>query len=433
MNRFTLAFDDPALEKEYLASRKRRWRTFAIGALSYGLVIQPLLTWSAARLMPEHRALLLRINGFLLFPVIALGVAAPLLVPARHRSRAVLFVGPVTYALVMLYPIILIGRIGAPAAWYTSMGVALTVGVFSTGLGLRFVHGLWVTSAVVAAYLATMVTYGRVGSGVLGHAVLWLVTAQVFSMQQGYAEERSRRRAFLQQRTINEERAKSDRLLRNMLPEAIADRLKREPGAIADHFDAVTVLFADIVGFTPMSERLPPSRLILLLNSVFSAFDELARRHGLEKIKTIGDAYMVVSGVPVPRVDHASAVAAMALEMRDAAGQFGEGGLALRIGLHSGPAVAGVIGTAKYSYDLWGDTVNTASRMESHGAAGEIHVSEACRAALDGSFVMEERGLVEIKGKGPMRTWWLKGRVAAASNGTGVQPSHSSSTPTGAA
>jgi class 3 adenylate cyclase len=118
---------------------------------------------------------------------------------------------------------------------------------------------------------------------------------------------------------------------------------------------------------------------------------------------------MVVGGLPTPRPDHAAAVAAMALEMRDAVARFGEGRLALRIGLHSGPVVAGVIGTAKYSYDLWGDTVNTASRMESHGAPGEIHVSDACRAALADAFLLEERGVVEVKGKGPMRTWWLKG------------------------
>jgi class 3 adenylate cyclase len=419
MQRFTLAFDDPALETEYLTSRTRRWRTFAIGALSYCFLIQPLLTWVSVRLIPEHRALLIQLNLLLIFPIIAVGVVAPLLVPPRLRTFALLVARPTTYALIMLYPVILIGRIGAPAAWYTSIGVAITIGVIYTGTGLRFVHGLWVTWSVVVAYVVSMVVYGKVGNVVLGHTVVWLVTAQVFAMQQGYSEERSRRRSFLQQRTINEERARSERLLRNMLPEPIAERLKRDPGAIADHFDDVTVLFADIVGFTPMSERLSPSRLILLLNSVFSAFDELARRHGLEKIKTIGDAYMVVGGAPAPRADHAAAIAVMALEMRDAAAQFGEGGLALRIGLHSGPAVAGVIGTAKYSYDLWGDTVNTASRMESHGVPGEIHVSEACRAALAGQFVLEQRGVVEIKGKGPMQTWWLKGRASAGADARG--------------
>jgi class 3 adenylate cyclase len=159
-----------------------------------------------------------------------------------------------------------------------------------------------------------------------------------------------------------------------------------------------------------------------LLNEIFSAFDEIARRHALEKIKTIGDAYMVVGGIPTPNADHAATVAAMALEMRAAIARFGDGTLMLRIGIHAGPVVAGVIGTSKYSYDLWGDTVNTASRMESHGAPGEIHVSEACRALLGDDFHLVERGVVEIKGKGPMRTWWLTSRNATRLHG---EPSRS--------
>jgi class 3 adenylate cyclase len=169
------------------------------------------------------------------------------------------------------------------------------------------------------------------------------------------------------------------------------------------------VLFADIVGFTPFSAKMTPRDLVHLLNEVFSAFDALARRHGLEKIKTIGDAYMVVGGLPAPRTDHAAAVAAMALDMRDAIGARGEG-LVLRIGLHTGPVVAGVIGTSKFTYDLWGDTVNTASRMESHGVPGRIHVSDELRAALGEGWRLEERGVIEVKGKGPMRTHWLSGR-----------------------
>jgi class 3 adenylate cyclase len=209
------------------------------------------------------------------------------------------------------------------------------------------------------------------------------------------------------------ERDRSEALLLNILPAPIAARLKDNPRAIADAFENVTVLFADLVGFTKLSARIPTEELIVLLNEIFSDFDALAEKHGLEKIKTIGDAYMVVGGIPTPRSDHANAVAAMALDMLDVIAQrpheAGER-LELRIGIHSGPVVAGVIGKRKFSYDLWGDTVNTASRMESHSEVGRIQVSEATRALLDEKFTLAERGMIAIKGKGEMRTWFLTRR-----------------------
>ncbi len=230
--------------------------------------------------------------------------------------------------------------------------------------------------------------------------------------------DRTSRNSYRQQRIIEaqqaeiaRERDRADDLLYNVLPATIADRLKRDPSRIAEHFAAVTVLFADIAGFTPISAEMSPHDLVAALDEVFTAFDEIAARNGLEKIKTIGDAYMAVGGVPTPRADHAAAVARTALEMREVTARLrflGAHQLRMRIGIHSGPAVAGVIGKKKFIYDLWGDTVNTASRMESHGAPGEIQVSDAARAALGDAFVFEERGVSEIKGKGPMRTWWLK-------------------------
>jgi class 3 adenylate cyclase len=223
---------------------------------------------------------------------------------------------------------------------------------------------------------------------------------------------RKQRTIEAQQKTIERERDRADNLLYNVLPATIADRLKVDPARIAEHFDEVTVLFGDIAGFTPMSAEMSPQDLVATLDELFSAFDEIAQRHGLEKIKTIGDAYMAVGGVPTPRADHAQAVAQMALELRDLVARrrfLGTRQLRMRIGLHTGPAVAGVIGRKKFIYDLWGDTVNTASRMESHGAPGEIQLSDATRAALGDGWVFEERGVLEIKGKGPMRTWWLKG------------------------
>jgi class 3 adenylate cyclase len=228
---------------------------------------------------------------------------------------------------------------------------------------------------------------------------------------------RQRRIIEGQQRVIERERDRADQLLCNVLPATIADRLKKKPARIAEHFDEVTVLFGDIAGFTPMSAEVSPQDLVAALDEVFTAFDDIAQRHGLEKIKTIGDAYMAVGGVPTPRADHAQAVARMALEMRDVVAErrfFGTRQLRMRIGIHTGPAVAGVIGSKKLAYDLWGDTVNTASRMESHGAPGEIQLSDAARVALGDGWVLEERGVSEIKGKGPMRTWWLKGLASGS-------------------
>ncbi|HEY9614814.1 adenylate/guanylate cyclase domain-containing protein, partial [Allocoleopsis sp.] len=178
----------------------------------------------------------------------------------------------------------------------------------------------------------------------------------------------------------------------------------------------VTVLFADLVNFTEISAQIPPTRLVELLNKIFSEFDRLAEKHGLEKIKTIGDAYMVVGGLPMPRADHAEAITEMALDMQQKITRFtGLNGepFHLRIGINTGPVIAGVIGTKKFTYDLWGDTVNVASRMESHGIEGRIQVTDVTYERLKGKYVFEQRGVTPIKGKGDMMTYWLIGRKDA--------------------
>ncbi|MBE9013586.1 adenylate/guanylate cyclase domain-containing protein, partial [Pseudanabaenaceae cyanobacterium LEGE 13415] len=213
------------------------------------------------------------------------------------------------------------------------------------------------------------------------------------------------------------EQAQSERLLLNILPSPIAERLKCSSETtqphIADGFGDVTVLFADIVGFTDISARTSPQELVSLLNQIFSRFDRLAEHHGLEKIKTIGDAYMVVGGLPHPSDDHAIAVANMAIDMQEAINQFnldtGEA-FSIRIGMNTGAVVAGVIGIKKFIYDLWGDTVNIASRMESHGVAGGIQVTEATYKRLIDTHFFEPRGVIQVKGRGEMATYWLKGK-----------------------
>jgi len=213
---------------------------------------------------------------------------------------------------------------------------------------------------------------------------------------------------------LGREREKSERLLRSILPESIAERLKEGEATIAESFPAVTVLFADLCGFTEFSEHVEPRQVIALLDEIFSSFDHLAHAHGVEKIKTIGDAYMAVSGLPVPRPDHAEAMAVMAIGMQEAfRSVMRSRGLALelRIGMHSGPVAAGVIGRQKFTYDLWGDTVNLASRMESHGEPSRIHVSPTTRALLGEAFRFADRGEIQVKGRGTLHTSFLLGRV----------------------
>ena len=212
---------------------------------------------------------------------------------------------------------------------------------------------------------------------------------------------------------IQAERQKSERLLLNILPKAITSRLKHGERVIADYFEDVTVLFADIVGFTTLSTQMSPVDLVDLLNDIFSHFDRLAAQHGLEKIKTIGDAYMVVGGLPTPKLNHAEAIADMALGIQKAIVQFNQEhdkALSIRIGIHTGPVVAGIIGTTRFSYDLWGDTVNIASRMESHGVEGGIQVTTAAYERLKDTYLFEKRGEIQVKGKGKMKTYLLTGR-----------------------
>lgn len=205
------------------------------------------------------------------------------------------------------------------------------------------------------------------------------------------------------------EQQKGETLLLNILPKEIAAILKNDNRTIADHFDGVTILFADIAGFTPMSAGMAPVEVVDMLNEVFSHFDTLAEKYDLEKIKTIGDCYMVAAGIPRPRADHAQAIARMALEMRSYASASGRRQLNFRVGINSGSVVAGVIGRKKFIYDLWGDAVNTASRMESHGTPGKIQITESTYELLKDDFICEERGTAHVKGKGEMRLWYLIG------------------------
>jgi class 3 adenylate cyclase len=240
------------------------------------------------------------------------------------------------------------------------------------------------------------------------------VTGTSYVLLQYFVRERDLASAI-----IAAERERSDRLLLNVLPEPIAERLKSGESQIADRVGEAGVLFADLVQFTALSETLAPEALVRLLDDVFTLFDGLVAEHRLEKIKTIGDAYMVASGLLGNSSDHAEHLAKTALEMQEA---IGRRPLQLRIGIDIGPVVAGVIGRRRFIYDLWGDTVNTASRMESHGLPGTIQVTERAYRRLASTFAFRERGIVEVKGKGPIRTYLL---VGTQTNATSEAPARS--------
>lgn len=233
---------------------------------------------------------------------------------------------------------------------------------------------------------------------------------------------------------LRSEQEKSEALLVNILPRPIAERLKDATQTIADHFDAASILFADVVDFTPLSDHLPPTEVVGILDELFSRFDALVERHGLEKVKTIGDCYMASSGVPDPSPDHARRAALLALAMRDVVATSavaGRSGLELRIGINSGPVVAGVIGTKRFLYDLWGDAVNVASRMESHGTPGEIQITRATYDLLKDEFECRRRGTIPVKGKGEVETWYLLGPASDDGQADEATDSKAPAAPTG--
>jgi class 3 adenylate cyclase len=217
-----------------------------------------------------------------------------------------------------------------------------------------------------------------------------------------------RRRNEDLEQEVRTEFNRAESLLLNVLPASVARRLKTDPGPIADRYEDVSILFADLVGFTPLSADQSPDETVLLLNEIFSAFDAVCERYGVEKIRTIGDGYMVIAGAPEPREDHATVLTRVALELMAHMASRTEG-LQMRIGLSSGPAVAGIVGTSKFHYDVWSDAVNVAARMESHGEPGRIHISPATAARLGDAFELEPRGTISVKGKGEMETFFVLG------------------------
>jgi class 3 adenylate cyclase len=406
MSPLTLRFRDDALESEFRAEFARS-AVRSVRATTILIIV----------LFLAYFALDIRTGTTTIVWPFRLGVAAVLTVilsltwrPVFERAHSlILSVGALVTAFGILAMMAVV-PVTTPLPFYPGIGVAI-VGVF-TLFRIRFPIALADALLMFAGYTIVLLTGDHVYENAFV-ALLYLITCVLIGAFAGWNLERYARRSFLARKELEEERERSERLLLNVLPAPIAERLKRDPAPIADRFPEASVLFADIVGFTQLSSGMAPEDLVMLLNELFTGFDHVADRHGLEKIKTIGDAYMAVCGVPVPRPDHLERIADAAIEMRDlVAAGIATGGppFAVRIGIDTGPVVAGVIGERKFIYDLWGDPVTMASRMESHGVASGIQVTARACERLRAFYALTPRGEIEIKGRGRMETFLLVAR-----------------------
>jgi class 3 adenylate cyclase len=406
----TLRFRDPSVEAAFQAEAGERFRPQVLFTIVLGAS-----TWALTGILLP---LVYRIDALTVAVAIGaveLAILFQLALLSQRKdwdfeqfiSGGVNFVGGVA--------IVIIGGFVANVPEVVTAAILVNM-LFAFGLSrLGIVAGFVVTVPYVALFAWLVLSDQLPGLGPF-HVFL-VLTGLMVAVMAGYLLESSTRSLFWQRRLnaaqrdqIAAEKEKSERLLQNMLPDPIAARLREAPGSVADAYPSVSVLFADIVGFTGIAGRIGPADTVALLNDLFSRFDDLAARHGLEKIKTIGDAYMAVAGAPDPTPDHARRAVGMGLDMLAEVAAFAaeaDRRIGLRVGVNSGPVVAGVIGRSRFSYDLWGDTVNIASRMESQGVEGAIQVTEATLRLLHGAFASEARGVIEVRGKGPMVTFLI--------------------------
>ena len=402
---WTLAFADPAREAAYRDDFGRDVRGFYRIAL-----VRVLVLWSASvgfdlQAAAADRGPLFAIRFGAVTPVVV-GALVVGFLPWPQFRRLWRPAAGVAYAAVQAGVVALVSYAPGELSQLVVGGFLLTVLI---GAAMDLQRAVWVVTMAAAGAVAMAIAILRspvIGARATYVDLLWIAIAVAGATVVAVRLEQARRQRWIDRGIIERERERTETLLANLLPPPIAERLKDGHRVIADRLGEVTVLFADLKGFSGLSTRVTPDELVTRLDRVFSAFDELARVHGLEKIKTIGDAYMAVAGAPAPRADHAAAAAAMATAMiarlRDI-----EPALELRVGLASGPAVAGVIGRSKYSYDLWGETVNLASRMESHGVAGRVQVAARTRELLGDAVPVEDRGTIDVKGLGPLPTYLL--------------------------
>ena len=412
---FTLAFQAKELEAAYwrrsLPSIRRRTRIGVAIVLFLYTAFGFLDPW----IVPEAVTAIWTIRGINFCLCVVLLVLTGTRLFARAHQVIILSL-PLLGGLGILMMLVLAGDAGRMLYY---VGVILAIIWTMLFSELRFPLAVAASVYLVIGYEITL-AIRPLPLPVIATNNFFVFATLLLAGSAGYTIEETSRKNFQQSLVIEQERHKSETLLLNILPREISVILKDRPGTIADRFEEASVLFADIVGFTILSARMSPEEMVQLLNEVFSFFDSLVDKYDLEKIRTIGDNYMVASGVPRPRPDHASALARMALDMRT---YVCDGHTALkellqfRIGINSGPVVAGVIGRRKFQYDIWGDTVNTASRMESNGVPGEIQITRNTFDLIKDDFVCRARGRSEFKGIGEMETWFLVDRrIGSASD-----------------
>jgi class 3 adenylate cyclase len=413
LEQLRLRFRDPGLEKAYRADRFRH----DLGNIRFGF-LAGIAIWVAWGLLLRPYMLALsdqRLDVFMRFgvfiPILIVGLA---LTYTRFFGRVWEWVAVAIAAATLLFWVFYVSRISTLPAEYGYIGVILITAFTYALLRLRFVLVVLVTVIGIGAYLPYAITAKYIVEVSLVLAMLYLVSFGLLGGIAAYRTERFTRDLFLRERQVEQERTRSDGLLLNMLPAAIVEQLKTSSGGrIAQSFDHVSVFFADAVGSTEQAARSSPEAFADALDELFSHFDEIAQRHGLEKIKTIGDAYMAVAGAPTPIADHADAAVGMAVEILTDAGKFrwpSGDPIVVRGGIATGPAVAGVIGVQRFAYDLWGDTVNLASRLETNAGPGRFLVSESTATQLSDRYDFGPPEILELKGKGPTTVRVLLGR-----------------------
>ena len=413
VRRLRLRFADTYLESTFRADQFQH----NLGNIRFAF-LAGIGLWVAWGLLLNPRMLALSDQRF--DTVMRFGVFIPLLLVGlgltftRYFRRIwEWFTAGVAIATLLIW-VFYVSRVLTLPAEYGYVGVILITAFTYTLLRLRFVFVVLVTVVGIAAYLPYALTAAYILPLSLVLATLYLVSFGTLGLLAAYRTERFTRDLFLRERQLDQERARSDGLLLNILPQAIVEQLKASPsGRIAQAFDQVSVMFADAVGSTEQAARCTPEQFADSLDELFRLFDEIADRHGLEKIKTIGDAYMAVAGAPVPLEDHAEAAVAMALDVLSEAGEVrwpSGDPVVVRVGVATGPAVAGVVGVRKFAYDLWGDTVNLASRLEEYGEAGHVLVSESTAVQVADRYDFAPARMLDLKGKGPTPVRFLLGR-----------------------
>lgn len=407
MARITLRFSDPVVEDEFCEfdNRAAVGRAYFCSLLAFAISIP--FVYVDELIAPERLDMLigLRVIG----TVALLGIAAL----CRWWANTYRYIQFIACAGVTIYSWVTIVSVlipGVPRDYARVGTVLLMLGLIGI-VRIRFGPALWVSFVTLPADAFVLILKRDSWASAM-FEILSVFAYAVLILTIAFVLERSKRQQYLSKRDLELERQRSDDLLHNILPEPIAQKLRDNPTTIAESVDEATVLFSDIVGFTPFSEQLEPNEILELLDTLFGKFDDLCVDHRVEKIKTIGDAYMAVAGIPRPDPDHAASIVELALDMQRAAvaiAPLWPTELKLRIGISSGPVVAGVIGHRKFAYDLWGDTVNTASRMESQGRPNRIHVSSTTYELLRDRYAFGEPQDMEIKGKGVMTTYYLLG------------------------